>query len=131
MPIYRKFLASPNITGPSTLTDIAGLSPLKIQAGASNYSFIATLNVSGLTIPSLAGNWGVVFRIMHGSDILASYYMGQNNGEFRPSFSMTAVGDIASTGISEDISAKWQVYNTTAYLREPATFAVIWDQRED
>lgn len=131
MPIYRKFLASPFIQGTSTLTDIQGLSPLKIQAGASNYSFIATLNVSGLTIPTLTPGWGAVFKIMHGSQILASYWMGSDNGGFRPSFCMTAVGDVDGTGRTEEISAKWAVFNTTAYLKEPATFAVVWDQRED
>ncbi|WP_371396240.1 hypothetical protein [Fretibacter rubidus] len=130
MAIYRKIIQSPNITGPTTLTDIAGLSPMTIQAGDSNYSFLATLSISGLTIPTMSANWGVVFHIMQGSTTLGSYYMGENNGGFRPSFTMTAVGDVCATGTTEDIHVKWLVSpGLKAWIREPASFSVLWDVR--
>ncbi|MEP3891259.1 MAG: hypothetical protein ABJN69_12430 [Hellea sp.] len=130
MTIYRKILPNPNVIGPATLTDITGLSPITIQAGQPDYTFQATLAVSGLTIPTLSSGWGVVFRIMQGSTILGSHYMGELNGGFQPSFTMTAVGDVCPTGSTEDISVKWQVYGgIKAYLREPASFSILWDNR--
>ena len=130
MALYRKILPNPNIIGPSALTDITGLSPITIQAGQSDYSFQATLAISGLVIPTLSPGWGVVFRIMQGSTILGSYYMGDGNGPFQPSFTMMAVGDVCPTGLTEDISVKWQVFGgISAYIREPASFSILWEDR--
>jgi len=129
MPIYRNKLANAFVPAPFVLTDIAGLSPLTIQAGSSNYSFLATLSVSGLTIPTLSPGWGLVFKIMQGNTVLGSYWMGDTNGGFRPSFSMTAVGDASATGITEDISAKWMAFGVTAFLKEAASFSIIYDDR--
>jgi len=129
MPIYRKILTNPTLIGPTTLTDMPGLSPISIQAGSSNYSFIATLSVSGLSIPNLGVNWGAVFRIMQGSTILGSYYLGELNGGFRPSFSFSAVGDSCSTGITEDIHVKWKTYGTQVKIIEPTSFSILYDDR--
>lgn len=130
MPIYRKILPSPNVIGSTILQDITGLSPITIQSGVPGYSFQATLSVSGLTIPTMPSGWGVVFRIMQGSTIIGSHYLGDLNGGFQPSFTMTAVGDVCATGATEDIHAKWLVTpGVSAYLREPASFSIIWDDR--
>ena len=130
MAIYRKMELTPNIAGPTTLTDIAGISPITIQSGDVDYSFVATLSVSGLTINQLPSGWGVVFRIMQGSTIIGSYYMGDLNGAYRPSFTMTAVGDVCATGLKEDIHVKWLVTpGLQAWIREPVSFSILWDQR--
>lgn len=132
MPLYRNLVMAPNVTGSTSWQDISGISPLPIQAGVTNYSFIATLSVSGLTIPQFPSGWQVVFRIFQGTTTLASHYMGDLNGGFQPSFTLTAVGDVGSTGRTENIHAKWIVSaGLKAYLREPISLSVIWDAREN
>lgn len=132
MPIYRKKLDSAFVQGPPTLSDIPGLSPITIQAGSANYSFLATFSVTGLTIPTIpSGLWGITFRIMQGSNTLGVYYMGSDNGGWRPSFTFSAVGDACATGLTEDISLKWQAYNVQALLKEQASFTIIYDDRLD
>lgn len=131
MAIYRKKLDTPNIVGPTTLQDVAGISPISIQSGQSDYSFIATLTVSGLTISDLTQNWQVAFKIMQGSNVLGSYYLGKLNGGFRPSFTFSAIGDVCATGMKEDIHVKWITQGKNIWIREPVSFSILWDSRED
>ena len=133
MPIYRKTSASPGARGGPSWEDIAAISPIAIQSGEPGFSFIATLTISGLTVPQFTANWGIVFRIVQGEKTIATHYMGTNNGPWQPSFTLVGVGDVDTSGPrSQDIHAQWMVTSgLQAIIKENAAFAIYWDGREN
>jgi hypothetical protein len=129
MAIYRKILPAPIGSSPTTWTDLPGLSPITIQSGQPGFSFIATLSIGGLTIPTLPSQWQVSFRILQGSKVIAQSYMGSGNGPFQPQVVLVGVGDVAATGQTEDIHAQWTTYNVDALIKEASSFSIVWDER--
>lgn len=130
MPIYRKILADSNLKCPTNSADIPGLSPIKIQSGTPNFSFIATLNVSALEIINPPVNWGLLFEIIQGNNTLGSYWLGSSSDMTPYSFSFSAVGDVSASGLTEDIHVKWRCSNgLKVVLKGPTSFTILMDDR--
>lgn len=129
MPIYRKLMPQPIGSSPTSWQDIAGLSPITIQAGRPECSFVATLSIGGLSLPTLPSNWQVSFRILHGSQVIAQSYMGTGNGPFQPQVVLVGVGDVSASGPTEDIHAQWITSGVEALIKEASSFSILWDER--